>query len=113
MFSPLTQTKPLNEFTMPNSTLIRRYIYSDLNGYSTFNFDFMRNLPGMWKVQAKLSSDNVYLPSTSESRQFIVNDTILNIIVSFLTTYFIYIIATAGGTAGAVGFFVYWRRRGG
>jgi hypothetical protein len=99
------------EFTMPNSTLMRRYVYSDLNGI--FNFDFVPNLPGTWKVQAKLSGDNVYLPSTSESRQFIVNDTILNIIVSFLTTYFIYIIAAAGGTAGAVGFFIYWRRRGG
>jgi hypothetical protein len=67
----------------------------------------------LYVIQAKLAGDNVYLPSTSESRQFIVNDTILNIIVSFLTTYLLYIIAATGGTAGAVVFFIYWRRRGG
>jgi len=97
------------EFTMPNSSLIKRYSYADLNG--TFTVEFTPNLPGIWEVQIKLASDNVYLSSTSESVQFVVNDTWLNIILSFITQNLLYIVAAAGASASAVGFFIYWRRR--
>ena len=98
-------------FIMPNSSLIKRNVYADSNG--AFTVDFTPHLSGTWQVQAKLAGDSVYLPSTSESKQFIVNDTLMNIILSFVTTNLLYIVAAAGAAASAVGFLIYWRRRGG
>lgn len=108
--SPIIPNKAIElEFTMPNSTLIRNYAYTQLNG--TYVFEFTPDSTGTWHVQAKLAGDSVYLPSASVSGQFIVNDTWLHIIVTFVTQYVLYIVAAAGAAASAVGFLIYWRRR--
>ena len=62
-------------------------------------------------ARARLAGDSVYLPSTSTSGQFIVNNTWLNIIIMFVTQYLLFIVAVAGAAASAVGFLIYWRRR--
>ncbi|MBS7614235.1 Ig-like domain repeat protein [Candidatus Bathyarchaeota archaeon] len=108
---PINTGKPIKlAFTMPNSTVTEKYTY--VNSEGTFSIELTPQMPGTWKVQAYLAGDNVYLPSTSESLQFVVNDTWLNIIVSFISQNLIYIVAAIGATVSAVGFFIYWRRRG-
>jgi hypothetical protein len=112
----VTNTAIELQFTMPNFTSIEKYTYAASNG--TFTVDFTPSLPGTWQVQAEFTGNNIYLPSTSESMQFIVNNTWLNIIytwlniiLSFVTQYLLYIVAAAGATASAVGFIIFWRRR--
>ncbi len=109
--NPINTGKPIKlAFMMPNSTIIEKYTY--VNSEGTFSIEFTPQLPGTWKVQAYLAGDDVYLPSTSESLQFVVNDTWLNVLVSFIFQNLLYIAAAIGATVSAVGFFIYWRRRG-
>ena len=49
-------------------------------------------------ARARLAGDSVYLPSTSMSGQFIVNNTWLNIIITFVTQYLLFIVAAAGAS---------------
>ena len=53
----------------------------------------------------------MYLPSTSKSGWFVVNDTWMHVILTFLTQYVMYIVAVAGVATAMVGFLIYWRRR--
>ncbi len=97
------------QLTMPNSTLVKKYVYTQADG--TYEYEFVPNLTGTWHVQAKLAGDSVYLPSSSALGQFAVNDTWMNIIVTFVTQYLLYIVAVAGAAAASVGFLIFWRRR--
>ncbi len=108
--SPIIQNKVVElQFTMPNSTVMTKYAYTQTDG--TFECELTPETVGTWNVQARLSGDTVYLPSTSASGRFVVNDTWLHIILTFLTQYVIYIVAVAGAAAASVGFLIYWRRR--
>jgi len=108
--SPIIQSKAIElQFTMPNSTVITKYTYTQTDG--TFEYELTPETIGTWSIQARLSGDSVYLPSTSASGQFVVNDTWMHIILTFLTQYIMYIVAVAGAAAASVGFLIYWRRR--
>jgi hypothetical protein len=61
-------------------------------------FEFTPDSTGTWQIQARLAGDSVYLPSTSMSGQFIVNNTWLNIIITFVTQYLLFIVAAAGAS---------------
>jgi len=96
-------------FVIPNGSFIKRYAYASSNG--TFTAGFTPHLVGSWSVEIHLAGDDIYLPSTSESKEFIVKNTWMNMIMSFLNAYMIYIIAAVGAAASASGFLIYWRRR--
>ncbi|MEM2889480.1 MAG: Ig-like domain-containing protein [Candidatus Bathyarchaeia archaeon] len=110
---PINIGKPIKlelAFTMPNSTVIEKYTY--VNSEGIFNTEFTPQPPGTWKVQAYLAGDNIYMSSTSESLQFVVNDIWLNILISSISQNLLYIAVAIGTMVSAVGFLIYWRRRG-
>jgi len=108
--SPLVKEKRVEvQFTMPNGTVIKKAAYTDSSGI--FKLDFTPSMAGKWNIQAFFEGDDAYLPSSSSMEELIVKNTWMNMILSFINQFMMYIIASIGGTVSAVGFLIYWRRR--
>lgn len=63
-------------FTMPNGSIVERYVYTNSNG--TFIVSFRPNFIGTWRVQAKFEGDDLRGESYSELVSFFVADTWIN-----------------------------------
>jgi len=96
-------------FTMPNGSAFKETVHTD--PYGRFKLDFTPSMPGKWSLQAVFSGDYAYLPSTSRVEELIVNNTWMNMLLSFLNQFIMYIATAIGGTVSAIIFLVYWRRR--
>jgi len=108
--SPAIENKPVEiRFTMPNGSIIKKVIHTSAAG--KFNLEFSPSTAGKWSLQAAFGGDEFYLPSTSSSEELIVNSTWMLMLFAFLSQFLIYIATAIGGTASALVFFLYWRRR--
>jgi len=96
-------------FTLPNGTVIKKETNTDSHG--RFNISFTPPTTGNVSIQALLKGDNAYLPSTSKKKELIVNNTWINMILTLLSQFMLYIVMAIGGTISAVAFLIYWRRR--
>jgi len=90
-------------FTTPNGSIIEQHVYTNSNG--TFTASFKPNPIGSWRVQTKLSGDDLRCEAHSELKPFQVKDTWIN-------QYKIYIMGAVAALVAVlvIGFFL--RRRG-
>ena len=97
------------QFSMPNGSVFRDYTRTKSDG--VFSLNLILEAPGTWEVKAKLLSDTFFLPSQSDAKSFVVNDTLMNSIFSLVNQYSLYIIGAAVAAGSAVGILFYRRRR--
>ncbi len=95
---------------MPNGSAIKEAVHTDANG--KFKLEFTPSAAGKWSLQAVFRGDEVYLPSASRVIELTVNNTWMNMLFTFLNQFMMYIVTAIGGTASAIAFLIYWRRRG-
>jgi hypothetical protein len=94
---------------MPNGSTVKETVYIKANG--NFILDLTPSMVGKWSLQAVFGGDEIYLPSTSKVKELIVNDTFINMLLTFVNRFMMYIATAIGGAVSAVALFIYWRRR--
>jgi hypothetical protein len=94
---------------MPNGSTVKKTVYIKANG--NYVLELTPSTVGKWRFQAVFGGDEVYLPSTSRMEELTVNDTLVNMILTFVNRFMMYIATAIGGTVSAVAFIIYWRRR--
>jgi len=94
---------------MPNSSKIERVVHTEADG--NFTLELTALIVGKWSLQAVFRGDEIYLPASSTVKELVVNDTLINILLTFLNRFMMYIATAIGGAASAIAFIIYWRRR--